>query len=178
MERRVLLAVFLSFLVLYAYQALFVQPPPPDAAKQQQATGAASLTTTKPTTPASASSSPSSPAVVQTVAPAAPQPAAVITDAAERQITVETATVEAVISNRGTSLVSWKLKQYQNERGESLDLVPSNIPPDQPTPFSLRVDDAAITNRLNTAIYRSSGDALGRVDATGDRKSTRLNSSH
>jgi hypothetical protein len=29
MERRILIAVFLSFLVLYAYQALFVPPPPP-----------------------------------------------------------------------------------------------------------------------------------------------------
>ena len=28
MERRVLIAVFLSFLVLYGYQALFVPPPP------------------------------------------------------------------------------------------------------------------------------------------------------
>ena len=36
MERRVLLAVVLSFLVLYAYQALFVPPPPPPSQQIQQ----------------------------------------------------------------------------------------------------------------------------------------------
>ena len=38
MERRVLIAVFLSFLVLYGYQALFVPPPP--ATPETQAGGA------------------------------------------------------------------------------------------------------------------------------------------
>ena len=33
MERRVLVAIFLSFIVLYAYQALFVKPvPKPESA--------------------------------------------------------------------------------------------------------------------------------------------------
>ena len=38
MERRVLLAVFLSFLVLYMYQAIFV-PPPPDAPRAAPSRG-------------------------------------------------------------------------------------------------------------------------------------------
>ena len=42
MEKRVLIAVLLSFLVLYAYQAMF--PPPPDQAKKPvQASKAATV---------------------------------------------------------------------------------------------------------------------------------------
>ena len=37
MEKRVLLAVFLSFLVLYGYQALFPPPKPRPIPKPQQA---------------------------------------------------------------------------------------------------------------------------------------------
>jgi YidC/Oxa1 family membrane protein insertase len=40
------------------------------------------------------------------------------------------------------------------------------VPEDQPTPFTLVVDDAALTRRLNSALYRVSGDSGGRVDAS------------
>jgi YidC/Oxa1 family membrane protein insertase len=83
----------------------------------------------------------------------------------EREITVDTATVQAVFTNRGARLLHWRLKEYLDQ-GEPLDLVPTAVPRDQPTPFSLRVDDAAITERLNTALYRVTGDAGGHVDAS------------
>jgi hypothetical protein len=40
------------------------------------------------------------------------------------------------------------------------------VPEDQPKPFTLVVDDAALTRRLNSALYRVSGDSGGRVDAS------------
>ena len=49
MERRVLLAVILSFLVLYAYQALF--PPPSDQPAQQRKPVQSSKTATAPKIP-------------------------------------------------------------------------------------------------------------------------------
>ena len=90
------------------------------------------------------------------------------TEAAERRIIVNTATVEAILSNQGGRLLSWRLKDYKDERGEPLDLIPSAVPDEQPRPFSLQVEDESITRRLNSAIYRVSGDAAGRVDATRD----------
>jgi len=156
MERRVLIAVILSFLVLYGYQQLFVPAPPQRASEGQPAPSAA------PAPPAPA------PAAVAPVAPpAAPPPAAtaVVGETAERQIVVETATVIATLSNRGGRIVRWQLKQYRDMNGEPMDLVPSALPADLPTPFLLRVDDAAITERLNAALYRVSGDTGGRVDA-------------
>jgi YidC/Oxa1 family membrane protein insertase len=58
------------------------------------------------------------------------------------------------------------LKNYQDDEGKPVDLVPSAVPQDQPAPFSMKVDDAQLSRRLNTAIYRVSGDMDGRVDAT------------
>jgi YidC/Oxa1 family membrane protein insertase len=158
MERRVLLAVVLSFLVLYAYQALFVPAPPP--AQQIQRVDpeeAASRPSAAPAAPA---------APVTTPEPEVPRPDTLISEPAERQIVVETATVEAVFSNRGGRVVRWRLKEYRDASGEPLDLLPSNVPDQYAKPFSLRVEDEPVTRRLNTAIYRVSGDNGGRVDAT------------
>ena len=158
MERRVLIAVVLSFLVLYAYQALFVPPPAP-------ADQAAPASTAAPV-PAPSPSPAAQPAEVATPAsPAAPVPAAVVSDANEREIVVETGTVLATLSNRGGRVLHWRLKEYRDAQGEPVDLVPSALPADQPAPFSLRVEDEEVTRRLNTALYRVSGDTPGRIDA-------------
>ncbi len=90
MERRVLIAVFLSFLVLYAYQTFFVPPAQPQQARAAQPAGApATAPAPTATTPASAApaATPASPE-----APAAPAPAAVTTEAGERRIAVDTTT--------------------------------------------------------------------------------------
>jgi YidC/Oxa1 family membrane protein insertase len=157
MERRVLIAVFLSFLVLYGYQALFVPAPPeptattPQAAPQNAAPAAA--------LPATVDAPPAAP-------PPAVAPAAVIVgDSAEREIVVETATAVATLTNRGGRIIHWRLKGYRDAAGEPVDLVPSALPSDQLTPFALRVEDAATTAQLNGSLYQVSGAAENRVDA-------------
>jgi YidC/Oxa1 family membrane protein insertase len=159
MERRVFIAILLAFVVLYGFQLLVPQPPPPDPGADVPGPSAAP--------------SPTAPSVTeQTHAPSAPQPAAapdaVTFEPGEREIVVETATVQAVLTNRGGRVMRWKLKEYDDGQGEPVDLVPSAISPDLPRPFSLQVDDAQITARLNESIYRVSGDVDGRVDATGE----------
>jgi YidC/Oxa1 family membrane protein insertase len=157
MERRVLLAVILSFAVLYAYSTFFAPPPPTPASTAQKPAAA--------TTPAQPGATPT--AAPPTAAAAAPAPQAVVGDAAEREIVVETQTVEAVFSNRGGRMLHWRLKEYRDDEGKPVDLIPSAIPADQPTPFSLRVDDPQVNGRINTVIYRTAGDRGGRVDARG-----------
>lgn len=159
MERRVLIAVFLSFLVLYAYQAYFVP------AQQTQTAGAppasvASQRVQPPSTAAAASAA--VPAEQALVTPAVD---VVSGESAEREITVETTTLQVVVSNRGGRVLHWRLKTYLDDKGQPVDLVPSGIPADQPTPFSLRVEDEAITKRLNESLYRVAGDTGGVVDA-------------
>ncbi|HXH23902.1 MAG TPA: membrane protein insertase YidC [Vicinamibacterales bacterium] len=155
MERRVFIAILLSFVVIYAYQALFLPPPSPP---QRAAT-------TQPSTQARPA-----PGAVERPepdqAPAAPPVEVVVSEPSEREVVVETDTVEAVFTNRGGRLVHWRLKHYRDATGKPVDMVPSEVPAEEPRPFSLEVDDAQLTARLNTALYRVSGDTQGRVDAT------------
>jgi YidC/Oxa1 family membrane protein insertase len=156
MERRILIAVFLSFLVLYAYQALFV-PPPPSPSTQAPAAIPAAPPQAAPASPA--------PATLTPEPPAEPAAASVVGETAEREITFETPTLSATLSNRGGRILHWRLKQYRDDQGAPVDLVPSAIPADQPTPFSLRVEDESITRTLNDAFYRVMGATDGRFDA-------------
>ncbi len=147
MERRVFIAIVLSFLVLYMYQAYFAPPPPaPKPAASTTQAPAAGAGTAKAPAPASAEAS------APAVSPAAPQPQALISEPAEREITVDTAAVQAVLTNRGGRVLRWRLKDYRDNRGEAVDLVPAGLPPTEQLPFSLRVDQSDLTERLNTAI--------------------------
>jgi YidC/Oxa1 family membrane protein insertase len=165
MERRVFIAIGLSFLVLYVYQAYLAPPTPqtkPSAsATQQTPAPAAAGNTTAATAPEAAALTPAAAS-----APAAPQPKALVAEQSPREITVDTATVQAIFTNSGGRLLHWRLKTYRDNAGQPVDLVPSGLPPGEQLPFSLRVDQPDLTARLNTALYRVSGDTNGHVDAT------------
>jgi YidC/Oxa1 family membrane protein insertase len=153
MERRVFVAILLSFAVLYGYQALFVPPQKPN------------IDVVEPKERAAQPAPQATPQVVEQ-APAEQEPAAQVSDTAEREIVVETSTSEVVLTNRGGRVLHWQLKDYRDAQGKPVDLVPSDVPPDQPRPFTLVVDDTALTRRLNTALFRVSGDVAGRVNAS------------
>lgn len=156
MERRVLIAISLSFLVLFLYQT-FVAPPPPPA--DQAASPAATVAPTPGVTP------PAPAPAADPAKPTTPAVEIVAGDTAERAITVETRTVRAVFSNRGARLQNWVLKQYRNDQGGDLDLIPdpSNVN-DAYQPFTIRLDDEAVTARVNAGLFQS--DAADKVDAT------------
>jgi YidC/Oxa1 family membrane protein insertase len=165
MERRVFIAIVLSFLVLYFYQAYFAPPPPPSA--KPAATASAPAAPAQAPSDGSRSPAPS-PAAESPASLSSPsrEPQAVVGDAAEREITVETGKVTAVFTNRGARLVHWRLKEYQDNRGEPVDLVPAGLPASEALPFSLRVpDNPNLTTRINDALYRVSG-GEDRIDAT------------
>ncbi len=154
MEKRVLLAVALSFAVLYGYQALFSPPAPVDkpagsSAPQSPATAPDSV---EPAT------GPTSPASPPQAAPVAGTP--VVADAADRDITFENQSVLAVFTTRGGALKSWRLKKYQNAAREPLELVPHTVPPGTPRPFTLSVPDAATSATLAQALFKPSADTL------------------
>src|SRR5262249_54121468 len=100
MERRVLLAIFLCFLVLYVWNALFVKPLPK--------TGAA--TTTKTAAPASAAPQAEALQGGETAARAVPKtpppPNVALGDQTEHDTRVETRDVIAVFTNKGARLKS------------------------------------------------------------------------
>ena len=165
MERRVLLAVFLSFLVLYVYQALFVPPPvdpPPPAsepAAQQQQPALA------PAAPAPAPLQPPLPAAAA-APPAAdlPVPEPVVGDAALREIVVENDHIRAVFTNEGARLLHWQLKDYLETDGAPVDLVPAALPPGEPAPFAVELGDARLSHLANAGLYRASTEHLQLAD--------------
>jgi YidC/Oxa1 family membrane protein insertase len=146
MERRVILAVVLSFLVLFGYQTLVVKP------NRKPAVPAA---TTTPSAPAAAPVE----AANEPPAPTGPQPAVLAGETAQRRIVVETSRVRATFSNRGAILESWLLKDYLDSNGRPMDLVAPGLTTPDRHPLSVTVGDAALSARLNTALYQaSSGD--------------------
>ena len=165
MERRVFIAIVLSFLVLYMYQAYFA-PPPPAPAKPAASTASQTPASTAASGTGASRATSQAPAAAAPQPAAAPEPQALVSETSEREITVDTSTVQAVFTNRGGRLQHWRLKSYRDNRGEPVDLVPGGLPETEQLPFSLRVDQPELTARLNNAIYRVSGDANGHVDAT------------
>jgi YidC/Oxa1 family membrane protein insertase len=155
MEKRVLLAFVLSFVVLFAFQAMFPAPEQP-----RPVPPAATPGVTAPGGAPAPERAPGSQTAAQGPAPAVEAPAALVGDAAEREIVVESPQVRAVFTTRGAALKRWQLKQYRDRAGQPLDLVPQNVPPDTPRPFTLAFDDAATTDRLNNALFKASADAL------------------
>ena len=174
MERRVLIAITLSFLVLFLFQRFVMPPPAPPRASLNVSTGQA------PASPGSVAPGTAAPAPVLQP-PSAPQaapaasnatpggPVMTVGDVNAREIVVETSKVRAVFSNRGANIVHWILKEFRNDAGQPLDLVPGGAGDATVKPFTLSVDDQATTARLNTAIYRvtvNGSPVTDHVDAT------------
>ena len=90
-------------------------------------------------------------------------------DANAREIVVETTKVRAVFSSRGATIVHWILKEFRNDAGQPLDLVPGGAGDATVKPFALSVDDQSTTTRINDAVYRVTVNGTGAgdsVDAT------------
>jgi YidC/Oxa1 family membrane protein insertase len=149
MEKRVLIAVFLSFLVIYIYQALMPTPPP---ARTPSAPAGARPQTGAPAQPDAAPGT-----SLTTSEPPAPAAAPVVSDAVARDIVLESEAVRAVFSSRGGVLKQWTLKHYQ-ENGRQLELIPLKLPSTATLPFTLVFDDTAVGTTLAGALYRSSAD--------------------
>jgi YidC/Oxa1 family membrane protein insertase len=155
MERRVLLAVVLSFIVLYGFQAVF----PPPAPVERRAEAPAVQDPARPAPSATVPAGPDAPAAPsQPAAGEAPKP--LLADATERDVAFENAEVQAVFSTRGATLKHWRLKRYMGSDGQPLDLVPAAVASDRVRPFALQTGDAAADSVLAQAVFKASADAI------------------
>jgi YidC/Oxa1 family membrane protein insertase len=180
-NQRVIIAILLSFVVLYGYQLLVPAPRrlthaagtaagnaeavgvAPAGASEAPGAAAAGRSDTAGATPANAETTPGATGTAATTT-TQPAPAATLTDTAEHDVVVDTKLVHAVFSNRGGVLTNWTLKKYTGTDGKAVDLVPASLPPNEARPFSLRLSDPARTGLVNTALFHSS--ANGPIDAT------------
>lgn len=171
MEKRLILAIVLSFLVLMGYQYFVVKPNKPNVAPPVSP----SATSTAPAVPGTvgaAQESRQEAPVEAKPAPAEAVPApdlGAVAGQAETDVVVETSLYRAVWTNKGGVLKSWKLKNHKNSLKEDLDLVPAMAGEIGRYPFSLGLDDAAFAGLLNSSLFEASQAALNiRDGASGE----------
>ena len=170
MERRVLLAVTLSFLVLVLYQQWIGPPPAVESVPADPVAGAADgggvsdaaaalapLADAPATGAPPAAADPRPPSVGPAGAPIVP----VVADDRQRSVVVESDFVLAEFDNRGAELVSWKLKDYADDNGDPVELAMPGVASGRPRPFSLVVPgNPDLTARIDAALFRPSDDRL------------------
>jgi YidC/Oxa1 family membrane protein insertase len=161
-ERRLLLAVALSLLVLTAYQLLFPTPPPA-ARRPSPAPNAAVASPPIRAEASPATGGPASPSAL--ASPASPTPVARIADTTERRVEVQGDEVTVAFSNRGARLVSWQLKRYPDAKGKPEEMV--QIVPGGPRALDIETGDAAVDGRLRDALFRPSADVV-TIKRSGD----------
>src|SRR5437868_3693951 len=124
MERRVLLAIFLCFIVLYVWQAVYVKPAP------KRPAAAASSPSGSVTGPSGGEAAPA--AANAPIEAPPPTAAPLVAAQQEREIHVDTDEVAAVFTNRGGRLKSWRLKRYLDRNNQPLELIATDLPTTQP----------------------------------------------
>ena len=147
-ERRLLLAVALSLLVLTAYSLLF---PPPRRPKPVASPVSGGVAAAEPARPEGVP-----PAPAHAATPAAPPPA--LNDEKERRVEVTSRELSVAFTNRGARLVSWKLLRFADGRGRPEEMV--QAAPSGPRPLDLETGEGPVDSRLREALFRPSTEAL------------------
>lgn len=154
MEKRLLLAIVLSFLVLVLWQILFVKKKPlpkatPEAPREFEKIPEVEPTKKEAFLPVkkfpSEAKLPEKEKILQPTS-----------GRAEQQILIETSLYQALWSNKGAVLRSWKLKKHKDEEKNDLELVSRRSAELNIFPFSLWTDDPSFNDVINNAIYKAS----------------------
>jgi YidC/Oxa1 family membrane protein insertase len=149
MEKRLILAMVLSILVLFAYQALFIKPakttqPLPPEMKETPLIEPKKEATTE---------------VTPSPQPVSPLPGTLVAET-EQEILVTTPLYSAKWSNRGAVLTSWRLTRYLETANEGLELVSALGQELKVFPFSLKLEDKAAEEAINHGLYQVSSPSL------------------
>jgi YidC/Oxa1 family membrane protein insertase len=147
-ERRLLLAVALSLVVLTAYSLLFAPAPPPPAQPQPSPSPAAARIPTPGPAPQPAA------LVVPESRPSSPAEA----DEVERRVEVVASDYTVAFTNRGARPVSWTLARYRDARGGPEEMVPARAVVVHP--LDVETGDPTVDARLRDALFRATSQTL------------------
>ena len=162
MEKRLILAIVLSFLVLALYQMVFMKNKPRTEPQIQ---------TQAPVQQAAPEPKPAEPSAAPAAASSAPQAYDEAEAQAEQQVLVDTSLFQSVWSNRGASLRSWRLKAHLDENKEGLELVSRSAAEVGRFPFSMETQDADLDKTANGGLFIPSATRLELRDGqTGQLK--------
>ncbi len=145
MEKRLILAIFLSFLVLFLYQLVFVKKPEtPETRQEPPVIEEKSLPEKK--------LPPEEPVIEEKEI----DEFFSISEERKTEVVVTTSLFRAVWSNEGALLKSFQLLQHLNDQGEPLELVSANAETIQIYPFFLSTEDPSFDEEINSALYKPS----------------------
>ena len=148
-ERRLMLAFALSFAVLLGFRmwtnSRYPQQaaPTPSPAAKTDGHGPAPVAATVP--------SPKVPAIASSPTPVAHAP---VISGDERRVELATPGAEIAFTSKGGRLLSWKLLEFKDSRGKSLEVHPGGNP--TPGPLDLVTGRPDVDSRLRDALYRVS----------------------
>jgi len=147
MERRVLVAVALSLVILFGFRYY----------EERRLGGKAR---TRPATAAPPAAAPSVPPSPQgqpptlTAQTAELSPSSGDTQAATQQLVIDCGLYRAVLDNRGGVITSWRLKKHKSGKGELFEMVADGHSYEtRPYPGSLVLDDPGLTRVANADPY-------------------------
>lgn len=155
-EARILIAFLLSVAVMAVWSYYFRPPVPPPAETPAPISTPAGTPSAAPGTPGAA------PAAADSAQPAqvsaAPTPAAIppVQATQEQTLVVENGNYRVELSNRGAVVRSWQLLKYKDSSKEkhTLDVVNAETARALGAwPLSVAVQDAALSEKLNDALY-------------------------
>ncbi|HXY41580.1 MAG TPA: membrane protein insertase YidC [Vicinamibacteria bacterium] len=153
-ERRLLLAVALSLLVLTAYSIFFAPATPPAPSPA----AAPTATARSPVPPAASPAVPAEAAPAAKAAAAPPSSPAAVADERERRVEVVTPDYSVALTNKGARLLSWTLTRYKDARGRPEEMVPAQGAALRP--LDLETGDAALDAELKEALFRPTAETL------------------
>jgi YidC/Oxa1 family membrane protein insertase len=156
-DRRLLLILVLTFVLLMIFQPLLrkYMPQPPAPQRQSQ------------TAPAQPANTPSAATPVAPPVPVAPVHTVAKQAAAETETVIENDLYRITFTNRGAQVKSWILKKFDNDAQNGLlDLVNSAAAQKYGYPLSLWTYDSALNDRLNSALYVVSKEGTVSAPAT------------
>ena len=166
MEKRVILAIVLSFLVMVLWQMVFMREKPQAEAPIQAEMPAPAV---EPALPPAVAETPPEAGQEETPLVAAPSYEEAKAEA-ETQVVIETSLYRAVWSNRGASLRSWKLREHLDGQGEGLELVGRRAEEVGRYPFFLDTPDDDLDKTANSGLFVPS---ISRI-ALGDGEAGEL----
>jgi YidC/Oxa1 family membrane protein insertase len=147
MDKSVILVFAVSMILLVLAQQFLTKPQPKNDSKAEQKQTQSATST--PATPGVASASP----VATPVVPGS-LPASAVAASAESDTVVENDLYRITFTNRGAQVKSWILKKYKDNHGKpGLELVHQQAAVQYGLPLSLWSYDAALRDKLNSALY-------------------------
>ena len=146
-EKRLIAAIALSVLILVVFAWLNPRPKPPEPVQSP-------IEQSEPASPA-----PSGGDMAGVEAPPTEPPAGAIAGESEQQVEIDNGLFRATFTNRGGRALEYRLLHFKDDDDQPLELLP-RYTEGLALPLGLDVDDAALAERLDQAVYRVEREVL------------------